>query len=72
MELNRIDNDRNLRKDVKTISVCTKTHRNFTITEDCDGELRVHAHRDRIIVIPACGNEVLINSCDSADLRELP
>lgn len=63
MKISRINNEKNLEKEVDRIQININGKR-FTLTESF-GELHIHAHSDCINVKPCCANEIKIDSYDT-------
>ena len=63
MKIERIDSDRKVDKEVEKIMINIDGHR-YTLTEG-HGLLHIHAHRDRLVIMPGCANEVLMDTVDT-------
>lgn len=63
MKIERIDSDRKVNKEVEKIMVNIDGHR-YTLTES-HGLLHIHAHRDRIVILPGCTNQVMLDTQDT-------
>lgn len=63
MKIERIDGDRNVNKDIEKVMINVNGHR-YTLTEEF-GQLRIHAHRDRVMIYPASSNELIVDSHDT-------